>query len=384
MVRCTCFSREATTTDGSGSERHILRIVPIKSLESPAVSVIVLGFNGREYVDPCLRSLLDQDFEREYEVLFVDNGSRDGTADAAARFEGVQVHRLDKNYGYCGGNNRGAELARAPLLVFLNQDVVVHRGWLRELAAAVEGDSSVMAAQANVIHPWNAEFARKEREAPVERAYCGELSRLGFVEYMSVPVALPAVDTLFLSGVSIILKREVIDEIGGYVFDEDMFAYGEDMDLALRLRTAGYRTVVATRAVVYHDHTLHDRPSPRTFVRTVKIIRNRLLALWKSSPWPEFLPLAAVTLAGSPFNAGVFGMARPKRLLYFFLLIPPTLAAAAATVVAMPKYAERRRRTLAARRVPRWWLLRTLVFDRAGLSQQAAVTSKADVETRLS
>jgi GT2 family glycosyltransferase len=136
------------------------------SAEVPAVSVIVLGFNGREYVDACLRSVLDQDFGRPYEVLFVDNGSRDGTADAAAAFEGVELHRLDRNYGYCGGNNRGAAFARSALLVFLNQDVVGTGRWLRELVAAVE-DPAIMAAQANVIH-LNAEFAQR-RVAPLRR-----------------------------------------------------------------------------------------------------------------------------------------------------------------------------------------------------------------------
>src|SRR3989304_5393552 len=86
---------------------------PAAMTEQPAVSVIVLGWNGRQYVAPCLTSLLAQDFDRPYEILFVDNGSTDGTADLAERHAGVRVHRLDRNYGYCLGNNKGFELARA-------------------------------------------------------------------------------------------------------------------------------------------------------------------------------------------------------------------------------------------------------------------------------
>jgi GT2 family glycosyltransferase len=338
----------------------------------PAVTVIVLGYEGRDYVRPCLASVLDQDFDRPYEVLFVDNASRDDSADLASTFAGVRVHRLDRNYGYTGGNNRGATLARAPLLLFLNQDTVVHRAWLRELVSALESDPAVKAAHASLVHPWNGEFAAKERREPPRVAYGADLSRLGFVEYRSAPASEPVLDTLFLSGVSILLDRSVIPEIGGYVFDPDMFLYGEDMDLALRIRSAGYRTVLATRAVVYHDHRLDDSLSFRSFLKTVRIIRNRLLALWKSSDWLEFFPLAALTLLGSPLNAGQFGLPPAKRLLNGLLLVPPTIAALLAAPFAMPRYAARRRDLLARRRLRRGWLLRALLLHRPRLRPLAA------------
>ena len=340
-------------------------------MTEPAVSVIVLGWNGREYVDACLSSLLAQEFDRPYEIIFVDNGSADGTADAAERYEGVRVHRLDRNYGYCLGNNKGFELAKGKLVVFLNQDVVVHRRWLRELVAAVESDAAIKAGHANIIQSWYPEYAAKDPEGPPRTAYTAELSPLGFVEYRKVPVEEQVVDTLFLHGVSIILRRDVVPEIGGYVFDPDMFAYAEDMDLGLRVRNAGYRTVVATQAVLYHAHSLKTEMSLRTFIRTARIIRNRLLAFWKCASWPEFLPLAAITLVCAPFNAGQFGLSPLKRVLYFLLLIPPTVAAGFATLVAMPRFAARRRQTLAARRLPRGWLLRTFLFDRASLRRDA-------------
>ncbi len=330
----------------------------------PDVSVIVLGWNGRRYVDACLTSLLDQNFGRPYEVLFVDNGSTDGTPDAAARFDGVSVHRLDRNYGYCQGNNRGFELARGALVVFLNQDVVVHRRWLSELVAAVESDESIKAAHANIIQPWYPEYRAAERVTPIDAAYTADLSRLGYAEYRRVPAGRRTEDTLFLHGVSIILKRAALEELGGYVFDPDMFAYAEDLDLGLRIWNAGYRAVVATGAVLYHDHTLADRPSLRTFLSTTRIVRNRLLAFWKSATWPEFLAVAAVTLLGSPFNAGQFGLSPGRRLLYTLFLVPPTLAAVPAAVAWMPKLAARRRQTLAARRLPRGWLLRAMLLGR--------------------
>jgi GT2 family glycosyltransferase len=325
----------------------------------PVVTVIVLGWNGRQYVDECLTSLMDQDFDRPYEVLFVDNGSTDGTPDRAATYDSVQVHRLDRNYGYCIGNNIGFERARGDYVVFLNQDVILHRSWLRELLAAIESDASIQAAHANIIQPWYPEFEGLERESPLGAAYTADLSPLGYIHYRRIASDVHVVETTFLHGVSIIARRKFIED-SGYAFDPDMFAYAEDLDLALRVRSAGYRTVVATRATVYHRHTLDTQISLRSFEKTVRIIRNRLLAIWKCSTWDEFVPLAAVTLAGAPFNASQFGSPPAKRLLHFFLLVPPTLIAPFATVMMMPKMAGRRRQILATRRAERHWLLRRL------------------------
>ena len=343
---------------------------------TPAVSVIILGWNGVEYVDACLNSVLDQDFEQPYEVLFVDNGSKDGTPEAAGRFAGVSVHRLDRNYGFCQGNNKGFDLARGPLVVFLNQDVIVHRAWLRELVNAVESSPDIMGAHANIVHPWNPEFDLQERHAPLANAYTPDLSRLGFVEYRRVSPDQPVVETLFLSGASTIVRRAAIEEAGGYVFDPDMFAYGEDLDLALRIRGLGYRTVAATRAPVYHFHSLQDRLTFAAAIRVVRIIRNRLLAFWKASTWPEFLVLGAVTLAGAPLNSGQFGLPLGKRVLYALLLTLPAAIAGLAALAAMPRYAARRSQELSARRRRPWWLVKALLTGRRGAVEAPSETAR--------
>jgi GT2 family glycosyltransferase len=339
------------------------------TVATPTVaSIVILGWNGAAYVDECLTSVLDQDFAEPYEVLFVDNGSNDGTPDRAAAYPGVRVHRLDRNYGYCIGNNKGFEETSGRYIVFLNQDVVVHRCWLRELVAAVESDGTIAAAHANVVQPWYPEFAGMDRHGSLSVAYTADLSRLGFIHYRKLDDPPRVVDTLFLHGVSIIVRRELIDELG-YAFDPGMFAYAEDLDLALRTRARGYRTVVATRATVFHKHTLDTRPSFGTVRKTVRIIRNRLLAFWKCSTWPEFLPVAALTIIGAPFNAGEFGLSRARRIAYFALLVPPAAVAVIATIAAMPSYAARRRRVLDTRNMRRWWLLRAMWQDRSRPTQ---------------
>ncbi len=336
----------------------------------PTVSVVLLTWNGREYIDDCLRSLSDQDFDRTFEVVVVDNGSTDGTAKLAEAYQGVAVHRLDRNYGYCAGNNIGFGFTSGRYVVFLNQDVVLHRAWLRELVAALESDPRIQAAHANIIQPWYPEFAELETRAPITAAYTADICPLGFVRYSKINPTPPVQDTMFLHGVSIIVRREMIDQLG-YAFDPDMFSHGEDLDLALRVRAAGFRTVVATRATLYHKHTLDAKLSMYAFRKTVRTIRNRLIAFWKCSTVPEFIPIAAAVLIGAPLNAGEFGLPPLRRVLFFFLLLPPTVASLAAMLASMPRYAARRRQILATRRVERWWFVRSLFFNRQHLGTVA-------------
>ncbi|MGD0116241.1 MAG: glycosyltransferase family 2 protein [Dehalococcoidia bacterium] len=317
------------------------------SAEPPATTVIVLGFNGRHYLDGCFRSLRDQDVPRDtYELLYLDNGSSDGSASyVEERFEDVRVVRLDRNYGYADGNNIGFRYSRGRVIVFLNQDTIVGRIWLRELLEGLETSPDIGAAHANIIQPWYPEFAKAERRENPGAAYTAEVSRLGYVRYRRLPPGDQPVDTLFLHGVCIAIRREVIDQLD-YIFDPEFFSYAEDLDLGLRLHALGYRTVIVPRAVVCHLHTLRTKLTPATFTHTVRIVRNRFLSFYKVMPLPEFLLAAPLIALGGPCNVSEFGLSGRRKLLYGLFLIPVTIAAVFVTIWQLRLFAEKRRRVL--------------------------------------
>lgn len=329
--------------------------------ERPLASVIVLGYNGRTYLEDCLASVVDQDLPLDqYEVLYVDNGSRDGSATLVReRFPQSRVLELDRNYGYAEGNNIGFRETRGEFVVFLNQDTVVHRSWLRELLAAVDSAADVAAAHANIIQPWYPEFAGIGERADAQAAYTSEVNRLGYIQYEQLPSIEGLRDTLFLHGVCIALRRSVAEQFD-YIFDPGFFAYAEDLDLGLRVRALGYRSVIASRAVVYHKHTLKTELSWGTVVKTVRIIRNRYLAFYKVMAWWEFALMVPLMSIGAPFNASEFGLSRSRQLLYGLALVPATVAALAVTLVELPRYAAKRRtiRDRAAKQGA--WCLRAL------------------------
>ncbi len=328
---------------------------------APLASVIILGYWGREFVDGCLSSVLDQDIPPDqYEVLYIDNGSRDRAGELVRqRYPSARVLELDRNYGYAEGNNIGFRNTSGGVVVFLNEDTVVHRSWLRELIEAVKSSPKIAAGHANIIQPWYPEFAGMAERAAAPVAYTSEVNRLGYIGYRRLPSPDRLYDTLFLHGVCTVLRRSVGEELG-YVFDPDFFAYAEDLDLGLRVRALGYRSVAVPRAVVYHKHRLQASLSWRTMAKTVRIIRNRYLAFYKVMSGWEFALMAPLMTAGAPFNSLEFGLSRARQGLYGLALAPATVVALATALLQLPKYSAKRRqvRERAARRES--WCLRAL------------------------
>jgi GT2 family glycosyltransferase len=107
-------------------------------MEGAKASVIILAWNGVDYLDPCLTAVLGQAFDH-FEVIVVDNGSTDGSADLVAeRFPAVRLICNRRNLGYAAGNNVGLRAAAGNVLVLLNQDTVVQPGWLAMLTEALQ------------------------------------------------------------------------------------------------------------------------------------------------------------------------------------------------------------------------------------------------------
>ncbi|HET9270046.1 MAG TPA: glycosyltransferase family 2 protein [Vicinamibacterales bacterium] len=209
------------------------------------ISVIVVNWNGRQYLQACLDALASQQAV-EFETLVVDNGSTDGSAEfVRAQFPAVRVVALADNLGFAGGNNAGAREARGRHLVFLNNDTVVEPGWLAALRRAVDDPPGFALVTSKVVYmhdpglidsagdgvlQWGAAFKRFHgtREPEAERS--GEV--------------------FGVCGAACLVTKAVFDELGG--FDEHFFVSHEDVDLSYRARLLGYRCRYAADAVVRH------------------------------------------------------------------------------------------------------------------------------------
>ena len=211
----------------------------------PEISVVIVTWNGRRYLEDCLQSVAGQQGVRA-ETILVDNASTDGTvAFVRDRFPSARIVALPENRGFAAGNNAGVRAASAPLVAFLNNDTVADPGWLRALGAALDRSSGFSLATSRIVYMhdpqvidsagdgvfrWGGAFKRHHGEAAAAAAQPTEV--------------------FGVCGAACLMPKAVFDELGG--FDEDFFASHEDVDLSYRARLLGYRCGYVADAVVRH------------------------------------------------------------------------------------------------------------------------------------
>jgi GT2 family glycosyltransferase len=218
-------------------------------MELPGVSILVLNFNGREHLERCFGSLEGLEYPADrLEVLFLDNASSDGSVEfVAERYPEVRIVRFERNLGFAAAMNAGVAEARHDVLVFLNNDTRVLPDSLRCLVRPiVEGRAGAAAAK---IVSWD---GSEVHFAGGGTNFHGIAFQIGMGEPDREEYRRES-DTLFACGAAMAIRKRLFVEAGG--FDEDFFAYYEDVDLGWRLWVLGERIRYVPDAVVHHHHS---------------------------------------------------------------------------------------------------------------------------------
>lgn len=212
----------------------------------PFVSVIILNYNGKNYLQDCLSSVLTVDYpSQKFEIIFVDNASKDGSvAYVKKNFPFVRVLALEKNLGFTGGNNKGVELSVGEILVFLNNDTVVDKAWLRQLVC-VFNNNAIAISGSRIFYMSQPDVAQYAG---------GYLHLIGGAIFCPFHGDEPDKSFYYVSsvcGASFAMRKSVFNYLGG--FDEDFFMYAEEGDLCLRTLVSGYKIVYSPFSIIYHS-----------------------------------------------------------------------------------------------------------------------------------
>ena len=265
-------------------------------------SVIVVNWNGKHHLETCLYALERQTYP-DYEIILVDNGSSDGSAEFVERnFPSVRVLRLPENKGFCGGNNIGIQQSRGEYIALINNDTEADPDWLLESVKALES------------HPEAGFTASRIRLLDIR----GLLDTAGDLFYNTgypgkrgwLQPDGPEYDkNAWVFGAcagAAVYRRSMLNRIG--LFDEDFFNYVEDIDLSFRAQIAGYRCLYVASAIVYHkvSATIGFDNSRKQYWSH----RNHWYALLKNLPAPLMrrylgrIILAELFVLGSSIRQG--------------------------------------------------------------------------------
>ena len=242
----------------------------------PLISVVVANWNGCRFLEKCLSALAAQTYPA-VEVIVVDNGSSDGSlAWIAVHFPAVQVVANASNLGFAVANNQGIAAARGAFVALLNNDAWADPDWLANLYAAIEPDARIgMVASLMLL------AARPEvvDSAGICVDRCGiSWDRAG--GQSAAEWSMGPAEVFGACAGAALYRREMLDELGG--FDEDFFAYLEDVDLAWRARWLGWRASYAPAARVYHIHS--GTGGEGSAFKTYWLARNKIQLLLKDYP----------------------------------------------------------------------------------------------------
>jgi N-acetylglucosaminyl-diphospho-decaprenol L-rhamnosyltransferase len=296
---------------------------------APAVAVIVVCHDSAADLAATLPALTAQ-LRADDQLVVVDNASADGTPAAArALAPAATVIETGANPGFAGGCNTGARASSAPLLLFLNPDAVPAPGCIEALRACAQRRPAWGAWQALVTMA----EGRLVNTAGNEVHFLG----FGWAGRCGQPVAAAeSAEVGFASGAALVVRREAWDAAGG--FDARYFMYGEDLDLCLRLRLAGWAIGIEPAARVEHDYEF-----AKGAYKWFYLERNRWWTILAAYP-PRLLALLA-----------------PALVCFELALLPAAwrggwlgakLRAQAAVVRLLPAMLRRRRLVQATKRVP--------------------------------
>ena len=256
------------------------------------VSIIIPNYNGNKYLDRCLQSININNILIE-EVIIIDNCSMDGGYDwVKEKYPYVVWKQLDRNYGFSKAVNLGIRMAKGRYVLLLNNDTEIYEGFIEELVKSMEKDNRIFAVCSKMIQYYHQDLID---DAGDEYTILGYTYKRGD----GAPVnTYDKEDEVFSACAGAALyRKDIFNEIG--YFDEQFFAYMEDVDISYRARIYGYKNMYCPTAQVLHIGSATTGSKYNAF--KVKLAaRNNIYVSYKNMPFIQLLvnaPFLAMGIA---------------------------------------------------------------------------------------
>ncbi|MCB9802619.1 glycosyltransferase family 2 protein [Candidatus Nomurabacteria bacterium] len=292
----------------------------------PKVTICLLTWNGQDYLPFQIKSLTEQTFQ-DWQLLVLDNASTDNSVAVINEyFPPAKVIRQKVNIGFAKANNLLLKWSDSKYVLFLNQDVILEPDYLEKTVAFLDQNLNVATVSGKLLH-WDFAALAKTKIIDSFGLKIDRKRAVKDIDQGKQDYQLKDMEVFGLSGALLLARREALETIkipkatdDFEYFDEDFFAYKEDVDLAWRLRQSGWENWLLTSTKAYHHRTIGAKNSQKTerqkrgFVNRLSY-RNHLATLYKNSfaknIWKDFFPIIWYEL---------------KKFTYFLILERKTLS----------------------------------------------------------
>ncbi len=225
------------------------------------VSINLVTWNGKKYLPYCLDSIAKQTF-RDFSLFILDNGSTDGTVEylknSLLPVLDCRVEFNEKNVGFAAGHNRALRVTESEYVLILNQDIILEPNFLDEIIKFLDSRAEAAAVTGKLLY-WD--FVNNQKTDLIDSVGIKVFKNHRAIELgageMDLEEGGAPREVFGVSGAAAVYRRSALNEvaINGEFFDEDFFSYKEDLDLAYRLRLAGFKAWLVPTAKGYHDRT---------------------------------------------------------------------------------------------------------------------------------
>lgn len=264
-------------------------------ISQPKVSFLIINYNGLEHLKQCFKTISKINYPKDkIEIIMVDNGSSDASIEFATNnFNFVKIIKNNTNEGFAKPNNDAAKVATGEYIALLNNDMKIDPEWLNDMLNSLANcnNENYVCVGSKILN-WDGsklDFAG------------GSISFYGHGYQHDYGLDIDKAnekykedkDILFACGGAMLIERKVFLEIGG--FDEDYFAYFEDVDLGWRLWILGYKVRFCSKSICYHKHNSTSKKMDRTRVNAL-FERNSLFTIYKNYAKDKVFNIIAGTL----------------------------------------------------------------------------------------
>lgn len=241
------------------------------------LSVIILNYNVRYFLELCLKSVEASLVNIDAEIIVIDNLSSDDSCDMVkTKFPNVKLIANKKNHGFSKGNNIGVEQAKGEYLCILNPDTVVAENTFEDLLQFADQQSNLGILGCRLIDGHGRFLPESKRNVPRPMVAIKKMFGFSKSYYVSNLDEKSIGNSSVFVGAFMILKRDIYNEVGG--FDEDYFMYGEDIDISYKVEQAEYNNTYNGNATIIHykgESTLKDQTYANRFYGAMQIFYNK-------------------------------------------------------------------------------------------------------------